>query len=304
VTFGKGRWVRLWLPAYFVVAVAVPLAGSRYLVELVLSLNLYLIFVLSWDLFCGPLRETNFGHSLFIGGAAYLSAWLSAHQVMSPLWSVLAALGVVALVGGGVGWVAARFRGPSFALATMALQLMMFQAVFLFPGIFGAEEGILGVPPLVANPTWAYLLITAAAAGVAGLRAYLHRSNVGLSATALGDDEDLARSCGISATALKVGLFTISVVLGGLGGVLYAHTQGQVNSELVSSSLSVQIVLLGLVGGARSGPAASVLLFFLLQRALSGVVPAAALVYGLFLVTALMLFPQGLLARDDGGRAR
>lgn len=302
MSFADRRWIGLWLPLYFLGAVLVPLTGSRYAAELFLSLNLYLIFVLSWDVFCGPLRETNFGHSLFIGGAAYLSAGLCTRGVLSPLWSALVALVVVAVAGAGIGWVAARFRGPSFALATMALQLMAFQGVFLLPEVFGGEEGIVGVPPLVGSPTAGYLLVLVAAAGVAGLRAYLQGSHTGLVARALGDDEELARSCGVSAKLLKMGLFSASVALAGLGGVLYAHTQGQVNAELVSGSLSVQIVLLGLVGGTRSGPAASVVLFVLLQRALAGAVPAAALVYALMLVAALLVFPHGMMPRAAGRR--
>ena len=75
---------RHWLPIYFVAAGLLPLTGSGYVLETLLSLHLYLIFVLSWDLFCGPTRDTNFGHTFFIGGAGYLSAWLQTQQGLSP----------------------------------------------------------------------------------------------------------------------------------------------------------------------------------------------------------------------------
>lgn len=292
------RRLGLWLPAYFVVAALAPFVfGDRYLLETLLTLNLYLVFVLSWDVFCGPTREANFGHTFFIGGAAYSSGLLHLGLGL-PIWaSGLASLVVVLAVGAGIGWIADRVRGPSFALATMGFQLMLFQAVFLFPGIFGAEEGLIGLPPVAESWTGRHLVVVGAAAGVALVRHFLLHSRAGLLLTAVGEDEELARSSGVRSRRLKVAVFALSATLGGVGGILYAHTQGQVNSELVGSGLAVQIVLLGLVGGARTGPAAAVILFFLLQRLMAGVVPMQAVVYAVLLLMAVLLFPRGIVPR-------
>ncbi len=290
--------LELWLPLYFAAVATLPLfRPGAYLLESALSLNLLLVFVLSWDVFCGPSRETNFGHSFFIGGGAYLSAWLQVERGASPWLCALVALLACTGAGVGLGWVADRFRGPSFALATMAFQLMLFQAVFLFPAVFGAEEGISGVAPFVRSRLGSYYLVAAAAASVALLRGLLLRSRLGLLLTAAGEDEELARSSGLRTRRLKVAVFSLSAALGGLGGLLYAHTQSQVNAELVSSGLSVQIVLLGLIGGAGTGPAASVVGFFLLRQAMAGVVPGEGVVYGIALLAAVVLFPGGLVAR-------
>lgn len=293
-----GRYLGLWLPGYFAAAALAPLVlGDRYILETLLTLNLYLIFVLSWDVFCGPTRETNFGHSFFIGGAAYLSGGLGLALGL-PAWaSGIGALAATGAVGAGIGWIADRFRGPSFALATMSFQLLLLQAVFLFPAVFGAEEGLIGLPPVTGSRIGRYVVVLAAAAAVAGVRHLLQRSRAGLLLTAIGEDEELARSCGLRSRRLKVAVFSLSAVLGGLGGVLYAHTQGQVNAELVGSGLSVQIVLLGLVGGARTGPALAVVLFLLLQRLMAGVVPAQVMVYAVILLTAVILFPRGIVPR-------
>lgn len=291
-------YVELWLPAYFLIAGSVPFVfGGRYVAETILTLNLYLVFVLSWDLFCGPTREANFGHSFFIGGAAYFTGWLHVAQGL-PVWaSALAALAAAGALGAGIGWVADRFRGPSFALATMAVQLILFQAVFLFPSVFGAEEGIVGLDPVARSWVGRHVVVLSAAAAVAGIRWMLHRSRAGLVLIAIGEDEVLAKSSGVRSHRLKIAVFALSAGLGGLGGVLYAHTQGQVNSEIVGSALSVHIVLLGLLGGARTGPAAAVVLFLLLQRLLAEVVPMQAVVYTLLLLGAVIMFPRGIVPR-------
>lgn len=288
----------IWLPAYFVVAGVAPFVfEGHYVLETLLTLNLYLVFVLSYDLFCGPTRETNFGHSFFIGGAAYLSGWL--HLALGlPVWAAgLAALAAAGAAGAGIGWVADRFRGPSFALATMGFQLMLFQAVFLFPQVFGAEEGLVGLEPVASSWIGRHAVVLGAAAAVALVRGLLHRSRAGLLLTAVGEDEVLAKSSGVRSRRLKVAVFALSAGLGGLGGILYAHTQGQVNAELVGSALSVHIVLLALVGGARTGPAAAVIVFFLLQRLMAGVVPMQAVVYAVLLLVAVLLFPRGIVPR-------
>jgi len=286
----------LWLPLYFVLLCILPWAvPSAYLVETITALNLQLVFVLSWDLFCGPTRETNFGHTFFIGGAAYTSALLTVVYGWDPRLSAAVALLVTAGVGAAVGWIAARCRGPSFALLTMGLQLMFFQALFLFPGVFGAEEGIIGIAPWTEPSLADFFIVLTGAASVALIHWALHRSTIGLQLTAVGDDEELARSSGVNARRLKVGAFTLSAILGGFGGVLYAHTQSQVNAELAGSGLAVQIVLLGLVGGVRTGPALAVVLFFLLRRSMAGVVSAEGLVYAAVLVAAAVLFPRGIV---------
>lgn len=287
--------LRSWMPVYFAGAALVPLLGGSYLMETLLSLHLYLIFVLSWDLFCGPTRETNFGHTFFVGGAGYLSAWLQTQKALSPWICTLVALTAATAAGVFLGWIAHRAQGPTFALVTMSFQLMLYQAVFLFTDVFGGEEGILEIEPLVASGSGRFYLVLTAAAAVAALRSVLRESRWGLLLEALGQDEELARSSGVRTMRLKVAAFGLSAVLGALGGVLYAHTQGQINAEMVGSALAVQVVLLALVGGRRSGPAFIVLTFFLLQRLMSGVVPAAGAFYALILLTAVLIFPRGLV---------
>ncbi len=297
-----GRYAGLWPTAYFAAAALAPaLWSDPYVAETLLSLNLSFIYVLSWDLFCGPTRETNFGHSFFIGGAGYLTALLHTAWGLPPWTSGLLGVSAAAAAGAAIAWVADRFRGPSFALATMGFQLMLFQAVFLFP-VFGGEEGIVGVSPFIPSRQGRYYLVLAAAGGVTLLRARLQRARAGLLLTAIGEDEELARSSGVRSRRLKVAVFALSAGLGGLGGVLYAHTQGQVNAELASSGLSTHIVLLGLVGGARSGPALAVLVFFLLQRAMAGVVPGEGVVYAASLLAAVLFFPAGIVPRPHTER--
>jgi branched-chain amino acid transport system permease protein len=287
-----------WLPTLVLIAGAIPLVSpTPYLMQSVMALSLMLIYVLSWNLYFNFIRDTNFGHAFFIGGAGYLSAGL-ATSCHWPVWlAMVCAVFMAAICAGAIAWVADRAKGAAFALLTMALQLMLYQLAFLAPQVFGGEQGIIGVPRLTDSPLGSYYCIWLALITTIVLGTALAQSAIGRLLLAVGDDEALARSCGIRTKWMKIGLFSTSGALGGLGGALYAHTTGQINTEMLSSALSVAIVLLALAGGSGTGPALVVVLFFTLREVISGYISAESLVYAAALFLTVLALPGGLIRR-------
>jgi branched-chain amino acid transport system permease protein len=292
--------LRSWWPLLLVALLAMlPLFGvGGYLLHAISSACLLFVFVASWDLFSGLVAKASFGHSFFIGGAGFVGALLVQRGGLTP-WTALGLASIAAaLMGALVGWLACRFRGPAFALVTMAVQLALFQAVFGFGDLLGGEEGIVGVERLGGERLCFWTVLTSAA--VVGLtRRLIARSHAGLVARSIGQDELLASSLGVRSMSRQVALFATSAGFAGLGGALYALTQGQVNAELAGGALSVQVVLLGMIGGGGPGPVVAVGGYSLLRELLAGLVPGHRVVLACLLVAALAVFPRGMFARRE-----
>ncbi len=287
-----------WLPAMLVVQGILPLPSpTPYVAQTIMALNLLLIYVLSWNFYYAFIGETNFGHAFFIGGAGYLSAFLAA-SLHLPVWIAIACAVVTAgFSAAGIAWISDKAKGAAFALFTMALQLVLYQVAYLAPGVFGGEQGLIGVPRIADSLVSSYYLVWIALVLLVTAFAVVDRSRIGNLLRATGDDEALAQSCGIRTRRLKVALFAASGALGGLGGALYAHTTGQINAEMLSSGLSVTVVLLALAGGSGTGPALLTIVFFTARESISGYISAESLVYSCALFLAVLALPGGLVRR-------
>jgi ABC-type branched-subunit amino acid transport system ATPase component/ABC-type branched-subunit amino acid transport system permease subunit len=270
---------------------------ESFVADLVSAACILAIMVLSWTVFCGPTREISFGHAFFVGGAGYLAALLQVRGGVSPWMALLIGIAGGAVLGVLVAALTFRHRGLYFSMATMALQLAVYHALFLRSSLFGGEEGVVGVRPLAASRSALYAIAAAGlVAACVAVDLFLH-SRRGLLLGATGQNERLAQSLGADVPGLRLAGLALAGAVAGLGGALYVLVQGQANAELASEEISARIVLAGTVGGLWSLPGALVTAFGLegLQAWLFRSVRVDALLYtGLLLVLALLL-PRGIV---------
>src|ERR1700726_1260493 len=94
----KHRHVVLSVAGATAVALVLPLGWgySTYALDLATVAMIYAMFTVSWDLFCGATGELSFGHTFFVGTAAFATALLESRLGFSPLAAIIAG----ALVGG------------------------------------------------------------------------------------------------------------------------------------------------------------------------------------------------------------
>jgi ABC-type branched-subunit amino acid transport system permease subunit len=235
-------------------ALAAIAVRDLFLAQAVTDAMLLVLYVVSWDLYCGPSRDVSFGHGLFIGAAAYGSALLSARGGL-PAWAaVVTGAAVAGVLGALVGALTLRLRGAYFAMLTMAAQIMLGRTLYLFSGTFGGGEGVIGIPPLTADPfRTAAACVGLGIAACAGAVAF-RRSRAALLLRAAGADEALARASGVRVWRTRTLAFALSAALAGLAGALHAQALGQVTAELAGEWISSVVALLGLIG-ARHGVA-------------------------------------------------
>lgn len=167
--------------------------------------------------------------------------------------ALLAATGVTALAGALVALPAIRLRGLYLALATAAFAVLMDQLVFnqnlilpngsldvVRPRLFGLD--------FVDDRS--YLVFLAVVFGLLATGVvWLRRGRLGRRLLALESSETAAATLGMDLARTKLGVFTLSAAIAGLGGALYGGQLGSISPPTFQFLQSLPVVLLAVVGG-------------------------------------------------------
>jgi branched-chain amino acid transport system permease protein len=265
------------------------------------------LYVLSWGAFCGPSRELSFGHALFVGMAGYAAALAQTRLGWAPAAALITGTLAGTLSGSVIAGLTFRQRGLSFSMITMAIQVTFYRSLFVQSALFGGEEGVVGVRPLVDTRTGIYVATALSLVlCYAAVTWFLH-SRVGLLLAASGQEEDLSRSVGVSVPRARLLGLLLSGAVAGLGGALYVTTHGQANTDLAGEALSIRVVLLGLLGGMWSAPGAigATFMMEILDMILSRITTYDALASTALLLGLVLIARRGLLPmRPRWGAAR
>lgn len=278
-----------------------PLLGQTDVYGALTTSGILGISVAGLSLLTGVAGQVSLGQAGLVAVGAYSSAIATIRWDLAPLagigLSVLACF-VIATVTS----VIIRLRGLYLALATLALGIVLQQALVNLGGWTGGVRGLLGIPPLEIGGlslsdedqifTTAWLLSAAAVL----LNANMIRSRTGRALRAIHDDEEAARACGIPVVRLKIAIWLVSAVYTAVAGSLYAHYSGFIAPEQFDVELSIVLVAAVVVGGIGSTPGA--LCGLVVLRLVPELIPseniAPNLLYGILLVVVMASAPGGL----------
>jgi len=105
----------------------------------------FALFACAFNLLIGYGGLLSFGHSMFFGSAAYLSAHAAKAWGFTPELAILFATACTVVLGFVAGSLAIRRQGIYFAMITLALAQMVFFFCLQVP-FTGGEDGIQAVP--------------------------------------------------------------------------------------------------------------------------------------------------------------
>ncbi len=240
---------------------ALPLFTSDpYILRVMILTSIFAIFAGSWDLLSGFTGQMNFGHALFFGVSAYVTALLNLHLHFPPYLSIPAGAVGAVLAGLVVGIPCLRLKGSYLALTTLAFPIILVGVVFAIPGITGGELGLSGLSRLTPSRLLDYY-VTAGAMLAAGTVMWLITdSKTGILLHAIREDELAARAAGINTTRYKLLAFCLSGFFAGISGGLYAHFMRLAGPSTLEVGLSFQVIIWSVFGGMVSiyGPMAGV----------------------------------------------
>ena len=224
--------------------------------------------------------------------SAYVAGKMSIAGI-SPVFSILLAAFVSALIGLALALVLARLRSLYLAMATLSFVLLVQAIARNWQSVTGGSTGLYGIPPVMT--TTSLIIVTVL---VTLLVYFTERGRAGRTLAYMRTDEVLARTLGIHTGHARASAFVLSSVLGGLAGAcsamlfnLIAPDQG--GFKLVVDGLTV--IVLGGSGGFL-GPLLGAALVTALPYLLGFVsVDWRLMVQGIIIVVMIIYFPGGIV---------
>ncbi|HSV81754.1 MAG TPA: branched-chain amino acid ABC transporter permease [Ramlibacter sp.] len=244
--------------------------------------------------------QLSFGQSAPVALGAYASVLLA--PALGTSGAVAAALLIVAVVAGLLGWVILRLRGVYFVLVTFAfaelVRLVLLDAV----AITGGASGIAAIAPLsVAGFVFDsrerfYPLALLLAVASFAFMVWLFRRPLGQALDAVAANPALAESTGLNVLRLQLVAYIGGSMLAGLGGVLTARYIGFISPESFNTGASVAFITMLVIGGRKSlfGPLLGALVLTPLPELFRGAVQTQHMFYGAALILILRFLPGGI----------
>ena len=172
-----------------------------------------------WNLLAGYAGLVSVGQQAFFGLGAYFVLIPAMHGVTPWAALPIAAIGA-AVCALPLWWLVSRLRTGYFAIATWVLASVIMLVIEQISSVGGGTgeplPGLTGMDPavLTAYTYWAALIVAVLAIGGVYL---LLRSRIGLTLTAIRDDERAARSSGVRVGLARMGVFIAAAAGCGAG---------------------------------------------------------------------------------------
>ena len=251
---------------------------------------------LQWMMALGGL--VSFGHAAFFALGAYGAA-LAHLNVGAGLWSALAAGMAMALAVALVfGALVVRSSGVYLAMLSLALAQMVWAGATQWVSLTGGDNGLIGLHLIdpEQRPMWDAVLCAFLLLALAGM-ARVSGSSRGAALQALRDAPLRAQASGLPVQALRYQVFVGSATLAGLAGGLWAAFKGAVFPSVASVAMSVDALLVILLGGVHQlwGSAVGSALLVWGGAELGQGLDYWRGVLGLIIMVVMVLAPSGVL---------
>jgi branched-chain amino acid transport system permease protein len=287
--------------------------GFNSYVHLILLFSLVnCLLSMSLNLVNGYTGQFSLGHAGFMAIGAYFTAYASTKWNFMPeslrfveffLFAIGAGL-VAAVAGFLVGLPSLRLKGDYLAIVTLGFGEII-RVTLLNMDFLGGPRGYSGIPSFgsfIYSYSFAavWLIICFFA-----IWRVMH-STYGRGFLSVREDEIAAESMGINTTRMKVRAFVMSSFFAGVAGALYAHFTNFISPSSFTFLMSVNIVIMVVLGGMGSMTGSIVAAFIItaLPEALRPLQDLTGtdlrmVIYSLALILVMILRPQGLFGEYE-----
>ncbi len=264
----------------------------------------YVVLATAWNILGGYTGYVNFGTAAFFALGAYSSVAL--YKLVALPLPVLMVIGgaISGLVGLGTGYLTLRLRGVYFAIATLALAIVVQTLIVNWDFVGGSRGAYIMRPqqvPIVGNYIeYLFLIMLALAVLALATARAVERSRLGYGFSAIRDDEVAAEAFGVPTLRLKLLATTLSGAFMGMAGAPLPYYVTYLDpASGFSLAYAVNAVAMPLVGGTTSwlGPLIGALLLGTVQQVATVTISSAAnlLIVGLLLVGFVIAAPDGIV---------
>ncbi|AMN44459.1 branched-chain amino acid ABC transporter permease [Rhodoplanes sp. Z2-YC6860] len=283
----------------------------------------FVVLATAWNILGGYCGYVNFGSAAFFAAGAYSSVALhklganvdryfpeslaGLAKLILPLNvpTLIIVGGIVSgLIGLGTGYLTLRLRGAFFAIATLALAVVLQTLIVNWDFVGGSRGAYIIRPsevPIIGNYIQYLFIVMLALSIVAlGVARAIGQSRLGYGFATIRDDELAAEACGVPTLRLKLVATTISGALMGMAGAPFPYYIGYLEpGSAFGLAYAVNSIAMPMIGGTTSwvGPLIGALLLGTAQQYIIVTISSAVgvLVVGLMLVIFVIAAPNGIV---------
>ncbi len=289
--------------------ILLPYVGfSSYIMRICIMIGIYAILSIGLNLLGGYTGLISFGHAGFFAIGAYTAALLMLRLNMNFFPALVIAAVFTGFIGFLMGLPTLRLSGDYLTIVTLGFCEIVRMIITNWDSLTNGTLGLNGIPGpmifgfrLTLENNGIYYLMLALLLLVSVCTVLILRSHTGRAFLAIRDDEMAAIMMGIKTTKFKALSFTISAIITGIAGALYASLVGYIDANSFTFEVSTLIMTIMIVGGMGTMRGmflgAAVLVSF--PEVARFMADYRFVMYGLLLVVMMRFRPQGLLGWES-----
>ena len=283
----------------------------NFILSYVILAEIFVIMALSTNFLVGIIGIFSLSQAALMGVGAYTYALAAVAGIPFPL-ALLMAAALCAVLNVVTSLPALRLAGDYFVITSFGLQFIATALFVNWSQVTGGATGIAGIPaPRLFGVSFEepqYFVVLSTLGMVLGALAYslLMRSSYGRVLHAVRLNELAAGAAGRNVLKMKLGISAVSGVYAGVGGALYAIFMSYIDPSSFDIQVSMVILTMLVIGGARTlaGSLLGPFLLLMIPNVLTLVRippellgPSRALAFGVLLVVFMLWRPQGIAGR-------
>jgi branched-chain amino acid transport system permease protein len=294
------------------IAALVPLllGTNQYNMVLATTVMLYAVLASAWNIIGGMAGQLDLAVGAYVGVGAFTSGTLLIRWNITPWIGMplggLVAVGVAVLIG----FPMFRFKIKEvwYAMVSVALVEVMRVLFMMWGAVGGPTERYLPID------TWSwyhlrfntympyYYILLVGLVIVLIVNRRIRDTKLGYSLLALGEDEDAVEVLGVDVRTAKLKALMIYAFIAGMVGGLYANIYGFIHPTFFAVDMSVEVMILGIVGGMgiTAGPVTAAIILVIIREYLRAklggeFVGLYLVVYAVVLIMVALYQPRGLV---------
>jgi branched-chain amino acid transport system permease protein len=308
----------------------VRMVGNDYAFVAGYTVMQFVVLATAWNILGGLAGYVNFGAAAFFACGAYSTVFFHKYYPLPIPVLVVIGAAVSGLIGLGTGYLTLRLRGVYFAIATLALAVVLRTLVTNWDYLGGSRGAYVIRPAETAWPDlpdwdvlqplqpwldalrrytedWSlpyiqYLFLVMLALAVISvvIARSIERSKLGYGFATIRDDETAAEASGVPTLRLKLIATTLSGALMGMAGAPFPYYIGYLQpSSAFALDYAVNSIAMPMIGGTTSwvGPVLGAVLLGSLEQLVTVTIPSEVnlLIVGVLLVVFVIIAPNGLV---------
>lgn len=284
--------------AGILVPVSTIVMGRPFWLDNSILIAIFSLMALSVGLAYGQAGILSMATAAFASIGAFGTGILTTRFGLSPWLGLVAAVIAPIVLAYPVARSVVRLSPLPLSIATLLISSLIELAVREGGDFTGGYIGLSGIPRLAIAPdaksmhflAWGVVLI------VLVLYVNLMDSAIGRAVRTARHDQLRASADGVNVPHALAVMFSLSAALAGVAGWLYAHHLTYIGPDSLAVHVSIQTLLMAVVGGAQAflGPVVGAAVLLLVTLYLP-VAETQGMFFGATLILTLVLAPRGLL---------